>query len=101
MCIRDRHTRGDLVFVDQPLGTGFSTLDKNKEQSDNSFDIDLNDVTNHFMQFLENYFQVFPEDLPKKLLLAGESYAGQYIPYFAKGIPVSYTHLDVYKRQLG
>ncbi|SCV04568.1 LAME_0H19460g1_1 [Lachancea meyersii CBS 8951] len=75
------HTRGDVVFVDQPAGTGFSTVGANKK-----YDSDLLDVSQHFLNFLHNYFHVFPDDLAKNVILAGESYAGQYIPYFAQAI---------------
>lgn len=74
------HTRGDIVFVDQPAGTGFSTV------GDSDYDKDLKQVSKHFMAFLKNYFTIFPEDLEKEMVLAGESYAGQYIPFFANEI---------------
>ncbi|CCH62977.1 hypothetical protein TBLA_0I03220 [Henningerozyma blattae CBS 6284] len=73
-------TRADLLFVDQPLGTGFS------QGNFEDYDTNLDEVASNFLQFLESYFTVFPEDLEKDLLLAGESYAGQYIPYVAKAI---------------
>ncbi|KAG7819880.1 hypothetical protein KL909_004629 [Ogataea angusta] len=68
----------DLVFVDQPAGTGFSYTD--------SYDTELKQAAQHFWQFLKTYYELFPQDRTKKLYLAGESYAGQYIPYFAKEI---------------
>ena len=76
------HTRGDLVFVDQPIGTGFSSF---KDESINTlFEKDLNKISERLMEFLNKYFELFPMDLNKDIILAGESYAGQYIPYFAK-----------------
>ncbi|KAM3160428.1 Pheromone-processing carboxypeptidase KEX1 [Lachancea thermotolerans] len=75
------HTRGDIVFVDQPAGTGFSTV-----ASDNDYDNDLKVVSEHFVAFLRNYFQVFPDDAGKQVVFAGESYAGQFIPYFARAV---------------
>ncbi|CAG98243.1 serine-type carboxypeptidase [Kluyveromyces lactis] len=82
------HTRGDIVFVDQPAGTGFSTV------GDSKYDKDLNQVSKHFMKFLKNYFKIFPDDLDKDLVLAGESYAGQYIPFFANEILKFNSKLD-------
>lgn len=76
-------SRADMVFVDQPVGTGFSAMKANGEYKDVPLDGNLNDVAVHFAQFLINYFQVFPQDINKKIILAGESYAGQYIPYIA------------------
>ncbi|KAH3680767.1 hypothetical protein WICMUC_000118 [Wickerhamomyces mucosus] len=73
------HQAADIIFVDQPSGTGFSTNDGN-------YDKDLYNVTDDFVKFLVNYYRIFPEDASNELYIAGESYAGQYIPYIAKGI---------------
>lgn len=72
------HKRGSLVFVDQPAGTGFSFT---KE-----YDHDLDQISFEFLKFLEKYYEIFPEDADSEILLAGESYAGQYLPYIAKAI---------------
>lgn len=72
------HKAGDIVFVDQPAGTGFSYADV--------YEHELPEVTVHFLKFLEKYFEAFPEDRQNQIFLAGESYAGQYIPYIADGI---------------
>lgn len=72
------HKAGNIVFVDQPAGTGFSY---SKE-----FDHDLDQVSFQFLKFMENYFKLFPEDADNEIFFAGESYAGQYIPYIADGI---------------
>lgn len=63
---------GNLLFVDQPFGVGFSKgpLVRN-----------MNDLVRNFMYFLQEYFKLFPEDKNKKFIIAGESYAGTYIPY--------------------
>jgi carboxypeptidase D len=69
----------DLLFIDQPIGTGFST----KSINDN-FDSNLMDSSIHLLNFLENYFQIFNNlDDYTDLIIAGESYAGQYIPHIA------------------
>lgn len=72
------HKRGSIVFVDQPAGTGFSFT--------NEYDHDLDQISFEFLKFLEKYYEVFPEDANREILLAGESYAGQYLPYIAKAI---------------
>ncbi|GMM34866.1 hypothetical protein DASC09_021910 [Saccharomycopsis crataegensis] len=69
---------GDLVYVDQPAGTGFSET----EQPDS----ELNKIADDMLTFFEKYFALFPEDLGKEIYLGGESYAGQYIPYFGARI---------------
>lgn len=75
------HSRGDLVFVDQPFGTGFSSIKNHHD--DTLMEESLDTASNHFVKFLINYFKIFPEDLEKEIVLAGESYAAQYIPFFA------------------
>lgn len=72
------HKKGDIVFVDQPSGTGFSYS--------NGYDAELYQVETHFLRFLQKYFELFPEDADNEIVLAGESYAGQYIPYIAHGV---------------
>lgn len=93
----------NLLFVDQPVGTGFSYVNTD------SYIHELDEMSAHFMVFLEKFFETFPEyerddvrvtHLPQEPLwqpieymtdslqiyIAGESYAGQHIPYIAKGI---------------
>ncbi|ODV87909.1 hypothetical protein CANARDRAFT_173795 [[Candida] arabinofermentans NRRL YB-2248] len=65
----------DILFVDQPAGTGFSNTDH--------YDNELTQSSKDFIVFLKNYFDLFPLDKDKKIYIAGESYAGQYIPYIA------------------
>ncbi|CAI5760214.1 unnamed protein product [Candida verbasci] len=72
------HKVSNMVYVDQPGGVGLSTTDK--------YYSDLNQVRDYFLKFLQSYFEIFPEDSTKDIYLAGESYAGQYIPYIADGV---------------
>mmetsp|Transcript_8947 Transcript_8947/g.11174 ORF Transcript_8947/g.11174 Transcript_8947/m.11174 type:complete len:684 (-) Transcript_8947:8490-10541(-) len=72
------HKSGDIVFVDQPAGTGFSYSDE--------YDHDLDQITIEFLKFMEKYYELFPDDASNEIYFAGESYAGQYIPYIADGI---------------
>ncbi|CAF1497354.1 unnamed protein product [Adineta steineri] len=74
------HLYTNLLFVDQPVGTGFSTIDTD------SFIHELDEMANQFLGFLDQYIKIFPELLENDIYLAGESYAGQYIPYIAKAI---------------
>ncbi|CDH09016.1 probable Pheromone-processing carboxypeptidase KEX1 [Zygosaccharomyces bailii ISA1307] len=76
------HTKANMLYVDQPVNTGFS-IPTGKEQI---FDDDLSLSTQHFLQFLESYFETFPDDQTKDLIIAGESYSGQYIPFIADAI---------------
>lgn len=72
------HKQADIIFVDQPANTGFSYS--------NDFDSELDEVLWHFMRFLDKYFELFPGELHNQIMLAGESYAGQYIPYIARAL---------------
>ncbi|KAL4801225.1 pheromone-processing carboxypeptidase kex1 [Aspergillus unguis] len=68
----------NLLFVDQPVGTGFSYTDTN------SYVRELDEMAAHFVTFMEKWFALFPEYERDDIYIAGESYAGQYIPYIAK-----------------
>ncbi|KAJ5799157.1 uncharacterized protein N7518_001225 [Penicillium psychrosexuale] len=70
----------NLLFVDNPVGTGFSYANTN------SYLHELDEMAAHFIIFLEKFFELFPEYANDDLYLAGESYAGQHIPYIAKAI---------------
>ncbi|CAF4648561.1 unnamed protein product [Rotaria sp. Silwood1] len=74
------NTFANLLFIDQPVGTGFSYIDTD------SFIHQLNTMANQFLSFLDRYIEVFPELLQNDIYLAGESFAGQYIPYIAQEI---------------
>ncbi|RLV92509.1 Pheromone-processing carboxypeptidase KEX1 [Spathaspora sp. JA1] len=74
------HHAGDVVFVDQPPGTGFSTADRGHYLHE------LYQVRDYFLEFMKKFFEMFPDEAQNEIYLAGESYAGQYIPYIADGI---------------
>jgi carboxypeptidase D len=66
----------NIVYIDQPVGTGLSP---GKPTVDNEVDI-----SNQFNDFWRRFIDVF-EMQGYKVYLAGESYAGMYIPYIAEG----------------
>ncbi|KAJ3310652.1 Cell death protease [Blyttiomyces sp. JEL0837] len=66
-----------VVFIDQPFGTGYSTVQSLKNLKS------LTEVTANFRVFAQRFFEVFPWLKDYDLYLAGESYAGVYIPYFS------------------
>ncbi|GMG98776.1 hypothetical protein Nepgr_000616 [Nepenthes gracilis] len=68
----------NLIYVDQPIGTGFSYT------SDNS-DIrhDEDGVSNDLYDFLQAFFKEHPQYAKNDFFITGESYAGHYIPAFA------------------
>lgn len=82
----------DILFLDQPVGTGFSYVNTN------AYTTTLPQAADEVVHFLEQFITVFPEyarDVELQygtqgsgvdVFLAGESFAGQYIPYTAKAI---------------
>ncbi|KAF5393141.1 hypothetical protein D9757_001118 [Collybiopsis confluens] len=69
-----------MVYVDQPAGTGFSYTSTDK------YIHTLEQASDQFIEFLRNFYKIFPEYKRMDTYLGGESYAGQYIPYFANAI---------------
>ncbi|CAF4022817.1 unnamed protein product, partial [Adineta steineri] len=74
------HLYANLLFIDQPIGTGFSYVDRGM------FIEELDVMAEHFLNFFDRYVEIFPEFLEEDIYLAGESFGGQYIPYIAKAI---------------
>ncbi|GJJ76523.1 hypothetical protein EMPS_08882 [Entomortierella parvispora] len=70
------HNYGHVVYIDQPFGTGFST--------DNTPVPNEDVVGTTMLNFYESFFAAFPGMQSKNMYIAGESYAGRYIPYMAK-----------------
>ncbi|CAF3959939.1 unnamed protein product [Adineta steineri] len=74
------HFYANLLFIDQPVGTGFSYGNRWM------FIKELDVMAEHFLNFLDRYVEIFPDLLEEDIYLAGESFGGQYIPYIAKAI---------------
>ncbi|KKF93426.1 Pheromone-processing carboxypeptidase KEX1 [Ceratocystis platani] len=70
----------NLLFVDNPVGVGYSYVDTD------SYLNELNQMADNMVTFLEKFFATFPEHADSELYIAGESYAGQYIPYISSAI---------------
>ncbi|KAJ7108223.1 Alpha/Beta hydrolase protein [Mycena epipterygia] len=70
----------DTFWIDQPVGTGYSTSDET------GYVPDEEQLARDFVEFLSNIVKVFPSLAKRPLHLAGESYAGTYIPYITKTI---------------
>ncbi|GAB1523704.1 Cell death protease [Rhizoctonia solani] len=69
-----------VVYVDQPPGTGFSYTSTDKYLHE------LDEAASHVVQFMKNFYAVFPELEEMDTYLSGESFAGQYIPYIADAL---------------
>lgn len=72
-----------LLFVDQPYGVGFS-------KTDGPLLSRLDEAAVEMHKFLDRYFDIFPEQRRADIYLAGESFAGQYIPYIYEEIKEAY-----------
>ena len=72
--------QANLLFIEQPAGVGFSTTS----------DIEHNwtDVENakNLLTAVKDFFNTFPELKGRKFNIAGESYAGIFIPHLVKEI---------------
>ncbi|KAK5688731.1 Cell death protease [Elasticomyces elasticus] len=70
----------NVLFVDNPVGTGFSYVDGD------SYIHELGEMAEQMVVFLDKFFALFPEHTLDDIYIAGESYAGQHIPYIARAI---------------
>ncbi|KAK9061566.1 hypothetical protein SSX86_018748 [Deinandra increscens subsp. villosa] len=68
----------NIIFVDQPTGTGFSYT-----SSDQDIRHDEHGVSNDLYNFLQAFFKAHPDYINNDFYITGESYAGHYIPAFA------------------
>jgi len=82
LCMVESNTRTPTdhsqVWIDQPVGTGFSPAKNGTPQSIKN----EHDVSVDFMGFWKNFMETF-DLVGRKVYITGESYAGQYIPYIA------------------
>ncbi|ODQ65484.1 hypothetical protein NADFUDRAFT_52072 [Nadsonia fulvescens var. elongata DSM 6958] len=72
------NNNASVIFLDQPVNVGFSYSDKTVDNTIAAAD----DV----YALLSLFFKQFPEYSNQKFHIAGESYAGHYIPAFASKI---------------
>jgi len=74
---RDVHwaQKYNMIYIDQPAGTGFSFT-----KSERGFATNMDDVGRDLYEALRQFFIVFPELLQNDFFVAGESYAGKYVP---------------------
>ncbi|KAI0475720.1 carboxypeptidase [Xylariaceae sp. FL0804] len=68
----------NMVYIDQPIGTGFSPNAKGAPAKINNEE----DVAELFAGFWKNFMTTFNMK-GRKVYITGESYAGMYVPYIA------------------
>ncbi|XP_051007559.1 probable serine carboxypeptidase CPVL isoform X2 [Acomys russatus] len=71
-------TTFSMLYVDNPVGTGFSFTDSVQGYSTNE-----DDIAQNLYSALIQFFQLFPEYAKNDFYVTGESYAGKYVPAIA------------------
>jgi len=71
------NSHANLVYIDQPIGTGFSRADPKDYVKTEK------EVANQVYQFLEEFYKRYPEFQGRDFYIFGESYAGHYVPNVA------------------
>lgn len=64
-----------VLYIDNPVGTGFSFTDDDKGYARNE-----NDVARDLYSALTQFFQIYYEYQKNEFYATGESYAGKYVP---------------------
>ncbi|KAI2545335.1 carboxypeptidase vitellogenic like, partial [Homo sapiens] len=82
MTLRDRDfpwtTTLSMLYIDNPVGTGFSFTDDT-----HGYAVNEDDVARDLYSALIQFFQIFPEYKNNDFYVTGESYAGKYVPAIA------------------
>ncbi|KAL0460148.1 UNVERIFIED_CONTAM: Serine carboxypeptidase-like 48 [Sesamum latifolium] len=71
----------NLIYIDQPTGTGFSYSSDRADIRTSSEEASVD-----FYDFLQAFFEKHPQYAKNDFYITGESYAGHYIPVFAAQI---------------
>lgn len=72
------NNNANVMFVDQPIGTGFSFTNKAQNMRTNE-----EQIAADFYKFLQGFYSKYPEYKLSPLYITGESFAGHYIPAIA------------------
>lgn len=82
----------DVLYLDQPVGTGFSYV------STSGYTRSLEQAADEVVYFLQGLVEVYPEYAKGNhadVYIAGESFAGQYIPFIASALLKTGTRMPV------
>lgn len=72
----------NVLFLESPAGVGFSYSNKSTDYAANG---DKKTAADNYL-FLVNWLERFPEYKNRDFFIAGESYAGHYVPQLAHTI---------------
>jgi len=90
------HKLANIIYLESPAGVGFSYIDSNKEE-DLLIDDRISGLEN--LQAVIDFFRKYPSFRTNDFYIAGESYAGIYVPYLAHNI-VEYNKNQVSSKQI-
>lgn len=93
-------TRYSVLYIDNPVGTGFSFTDDDRGYAQNQ-----DDVGRDLYSALTQFFQIFPEYQSNDFYATGESYAGKYVPaisyYIHKNNPTAKVKINLKGMAIG
>ncbi len=81
-----------MLFIDQPLNVGFSYYSNRTAKGQVST---ADEAANHLQNFLYNFYQSWPSLKASPLFITGESFAGHYIPAFARTLILNASNFKV------
>ena len=82
------------MYIDQPLNVGFSySGNRTGGQQVSS----ANEGATHLLNFMYNFYREWPKLAASPLYIIGESYAGHYVPAFARTLILNDTFLAATK----
>ncbi|XP_063392717.1 vitellogenic carboxypeptidase-like [Cydia fagiglandana] len=70
-----------VLYIDNPVGAGFSYT-----RNDKGYTSSEDEVGDQLLEFLRQFLAIFPELRQRPLFIAGESYAGKYVPTLAAAL---------------
>jgi carboxypeptidase C (cathepsin A) len=90
------HKLANIIYLESPAGVGFSYIDSNKDE-----DVYIDDYISgkENLEALVDFFKKYPSLKSNKFYIAGESYAGIYVPTLAANI-VDYNQMQVSSQKI-
>ena len=86
------HKVANLIYIDNPAGTGFSHYKTSKlvdNQLRSNWELSQETITNHLIEFLNQFLKLLPHYIHSEktqLYIFGESYGGTYVIDLAETI---------------
>ncbi|XP_041026549.1 serine carboxypeptidase-like 31 [Juglans microcarpa x Juglans regia] len=84
------NAKANMLFLESPIGVGFSYSNTTSDYSNLGDDFTANDT----YVFLHKWFLKFPSYRKRTFYIAGESYAGKYVPELAELIMINDKKVD-------